>query len=177
MKSIIPFAILIISVCFSSCVRESGGEYEEDKISIGDKLPDLSIKMADGSSMTNSNISGKVSVIMLFTTTCPDCQNQFPEVEKLYQQYKNNDRVVLFGISRADGYESVNKYWTDDKNKLTFPYSPQDTKEVYNRFAATIVPRIYISDQSQKVRYLFLDRPTTSFEKLNEAVETLLDLE
>lgn len=172
MKRIIPFAIFILFISFSACVRESGGEQDGANVQIDDKLPSLSIKMADGRLITNNDINGKVSVVMLFTTTCEDCRNQFPAVEELYQKYKNDDRVILFGISRADGYASVNKYWTN--NNLTFPYSPQDTRDVYSMFAATIVPRIYISDQSQTVKYIFLDRPTATINELNEAVETLL---
>ncbi len=172
MRKIIPYALFIIFLCLSACVRESGGDEEGANISVGDLLPALSINMADGTLLTNAGINGKVSIIMLFTTTCPDCQNQFPAVEQLYQQYKNDDRVVVFGISRADGNSSVSKYWAN--NNLTFPYSPQDTREVYSRFAATIVPRIYISDKTQTVRYIYLDKPTATFNELNAAVETLL---
>ncbi|MBQ2056414.1 MAG: hypothetical protein II489_08970, partial [Bacteroidaceae bacterium] len=43
------------------------------------------------------------------------------------------------------------------ENNLILPYSPQDTRTIYNIFAKNIIPRLYFCNKSGKVVSMFSD--------------------
>jgi len=156
-----------------SCIGEDK-EKEQDgaNIKVGDVLPEFTIKMNDGSELTSASLQGKVSVIMLFSVTCPDCQRQFEVTEKIYEKYKDNEDVVIFGISRAQGEPMVRDYW--NKKDYKMPYSAQKDRYIYSLFARSIVPRIYVSDENRIVRKITTDDPLAQEAELVKAINDLL---
>jgi hypothetical protein len=54
------------------------------------------------------------------------------------------------------------------------PYSPQAERAVYSLFANSLIPRVYISDPSGTVRYIFTDNPVPSHDEIASALEQLL---
>jgi len=169
-KTIFSLRVLLLIVQ-SSCIKEK----EEDgaDIQVGYHLPDLNITLNDGTSITNQSLNGKVSVIVLFSVSCPDCQEQLPILNQLYKEYQGNNKVLWFGISREEGKEEVGEYWKE--NNLILPYSAQETREIYSLFARSGVPRIYISDKQCIVQTLFTDRPIASYQQLKSAVDWVLE--
>ena len=69
---------------------------------VGDMLPDFEVVMNDGSVVTDEILKEKVSVVMFFHTTCPDCQQALPRMQQIYDEYAS--KGVLFTlISRESG--------------------------------------------------------------------------
>ncbi len=159
-----------LNVSFASCTSE--GTYEVDDkhslIKVGDKLPSFTIQMNDGASLSTSSLEGKPSVIVLFRTTCSDCQRELPVIQSLCEAYGHDVNFVCIG--RAEETDVVDAYWTE--NRLTIPYSPQSDKTVYNLFATQTIPRVYISDASLTVRNVFVEK--VNEKSLRKAIEKLL---
>lgn len=171
-KLIVLGAALLSLSCFAGCVK---GDRENDgaNIQVGDVLPDFSVDMNDGGVVNSGSLTGKISVILFFSVTCPDCQSQFPAIEQIYREYKDNENFILVGISRAEGESVAGKYLRD--NNYTFPYSAQETSHVYSLFAQSVIPRIYISDRSRVVQKMFTDRPVATYNELKTEIERLLN--
>lgn len=163
--------LFLFGLFLTGCISDGEEKLTGANISVNDKLPVFSVELAGGTTVTNNSLDEKVSVILFFTTKCGDCQEQLPVVEKLYNLYKDNTEVIILGITRADGAQSVSKYWKS--NSFTFPYSPQDDRTVFELFASHTVPRIYISDKNQIVRFISTDNPKAS---LNQLVSNINDL-
>lgn len=173
MNALKLFFILFLATGLVSCIGEEGEEEQKGaNIKTGDKLPEFTIDMNDGSELTSANLQGKVSVIMLFSVTCNHCQKQFEITEKIYEKYKTNDNVVMFGISREQGEEQVGKYWKDKNYQM--PYSAQSDRYIYSLFARSVVPRIYISDENRIVRKITTDDPIATEADLINAIDALL---
>lgn len=172
MKKIFLYAVLC-PFLFSGCVKDNEDNGRAEYVSIGDVLPAFSVELSDGSTMTTESLSGKVSLIMFFSTTCPDCQAQFPAVEQIYNDFKDNDQVVVVAISRAEGSSAVSAFWRE--NSLTMPYSAQTDRTVYNLFAESVVPRIYISDKNRVVRAAFTDNPIAGYAELSSVITGLIN--
>ena len=164
--------IFVLFVILISCSEnKSDNDDEYSKILINDALPTLNLTLSDGRVITNAELTGKISIIILFSITCPDCKNQLPIVEQFYNDIKDDDNIVLFGISRAEGQDEVGEYWQD--NNLTFPYSPQENREVYDQFAKAIVPRIYIADKSMIVKFISTDNPLATYNDLTTVIQSI----
>lgn len=170
LKAFLCIAVILSGL--SGCVKDSIEANDSGNIGVGDLLPALELQLSDGSIIDNAGLQGKVSVIILFSVDCNDCKNELPVVEQFYSDFKGHEDFVLFGISREEGNEKVGLYWSE--NNLTFPYSPQKSRAVYNLFASSGVPRIYISDRARVVRAVFADQPVAGYEPLAEAVSRLL---
>ena len=164
--------IMALALC-TGCINDKEEPGQGGNIAVGDKLPDLSLTLSDGTAVDNGTLEGKVSLIILFSVTCPDCQAQLPVTEQFYEDY--GSRIEMFGISRAEGEGMIGKYWQD--NGFRMPYSPQEDRQVYNLFAASVVPRIYIADRNRIVRAVFTDNPLAGYQDLKNAVDPLLDNE
>ena len=54
------------------------------------------------------------------------------------------------------------------------PYSAQESRYVYNKFASTRIPRVYICDKDGIIRYIFTDDPIPVYDDLMSSLESLI---
>ena len=140
-------------------------------VKVGDSLPSFEVVMNDGSVMTDAELRGNISLLMFFHPSCPDCQQALPIVQTIYDEYTTKG-VVFSLISRECGNDEVSVFW--EKNGLKMPYSAQTDRSIYELFASSLIPRIYISDENGSVRYIFTDDPVPSYEVLKSSLESLI---
>lgn len=158
------FSALLLSV---SCIKDKP---EGADLSVGDTLPDFQVAMNDGSTVSDESLKQGVSLVMFFHTTCPDCQNVLPKVQSLYDEYAA--KGVRFAIiSREESSESVQKYWIE--KGFTMPYSAQETREIYSKFARMRVPRIYICENGGLIKYIHTDDPLPEFQELDQQISCI----
>lgn len=72
------FVLLMWLGCIS-CIRENVGESIQ-YVQPGDRLPDFTVELSDGTILSRHSLVGKVSVLVFFHTECPDCQRELPVV-------------------------------------------------------------------------------------------------
>ena len=81
-----------------SCVYDD--PEPEFEIKIGETIPDFTVTMNDGTTVTGASLRNGVSIIMFFHTSCPDCQNTLPSVQRIYDEF--HEKGVSFAlISRS----------------------------------------------------------------------------
>ena len=166
-------SLLFVMGCDNDDCETCKEEKEPGNVQVGDALPSFSVELNNGVKVNNKSLEGKISLILFFSTTCPDCQALFPSIQQIYEEYKNEDKFFLLTISRAEGKDMVGKFMQE--NNYTFPYSPQDTRDVYSLFAPSIVPRVYISDSDGIVQQIFIDNPLATYEQLIEKIDELIE--
>jgi peroxiredoxin len=160
--------VLIMLAVLTGCIKEkqTGADLE-----VGDRLPDFEVVMDDGTVVTDEILSESVSVVMFFHTSCPDCRQVLPQMQKIYDEYASAGvRIVL--ISREDSKESVESFWQE--NGLKMPYSAQNDRKVYEKFAATRIPRVYVNEKGGIIRYVFTDDPNPSYDEISIALENVI---
>lgn len=162
-------SVIFSIVCIiSGCVLEKN---EGADIKTGDVLPDFEVVMNDGSVVNDDYLNGSISAVMFFHTSCPDCQQTLPRMQTIYDEYTPKGvKIVL--ISRDEGESDIMSYWSE--NDLNMPYSAQNDRKVYELFATSRIPRIYISDKNGIVRYIYTDDPTPSYDELKSSFESLI---
>ena len=160
--------ILIFSTLFLlSCIKE---QQTGADLVLGDKIPDFSVIMNDGTEITGRELRQGKACIVFFTTKCPDCQKTLPDVQRLYEEY-SPEGVRFALISREEGVESVSQYWQG--SEFTMPYSAQNDRKIYELFAKTRVPRVYICNDGV-IKAVFTDQPENpTYEVMKTALESL----
>lgn len=122
--------------------------------------------MDDGTALSNSDLEGTYSLIVLFNTTCNDCRRTLPEVQKAYLNY--GKRIRFVAISRAQSREDVSEWW--EANGMSVPFSAQEDDKVFKLFARSRIPRIFISGTDGVVLYAFDDNPCPDFAELDKVL-------
>lgn len=63
---------------------------------VGESAPELSYKMIDSNDEgALSELEGKVVLINFWATWCPPCLDEMPDLNRLYEEYKDQGLVVL----------------------------------------------------------------------------------
>ena len=138
---------LMLLIC-ASCVTDP--DESADSLQAGDMLPEFSVRRADGSTVSRESLAGRPSVICFFNTGCEDCRRELPELQRAFEmssELENCPRFVC--IARDEKEADIARFWAD--NGLTLPYSPQEGRAVYELFAKSVIPRIYISSPSLRI--------------------------
>ena len=165
MKRVLHILLLVLSL--SSCIKE---KQKGADLGVGDIIPDFTVTMNDGSQVTGVMLREGVSVIVFFTTQCPDCRQTLPHIQRLYEEYAGKGvRFAL--ISREDTQSNISAYW--EGNLFTMPYSAQEDRKVYEQFAKTRVPRVYLTKEGL-IKSIFTDSPVPDYETLYESLNSLL---
>ncbi len=166
-KMILLMGIAIMMV--SGCIKD---DKEGADLKVGDRLPDFEVVMSDGSVVSDESLKGSVSVVMFFHTTCPDCQETLPVMQRIYDEF-GREGVKFAVISRGESGEVIEVYWR--KSGLKMPYSAQEDRSAYEKFAKTLIPRVYVNDRDGIIRYIYTDNPVPEYDDLKSALDNLTD--
>ena len=164
MKNIL---IIVLGLIISSCIKEEQGV----ELVVGDRLPDFEVVMDDGSVVDDDILSEGVSVVMFFHTSCPDCQQALPRMQQIYDEYISKGVYFAF-ISREESVVDIESYFNEKGLKL--PYSAQNDRKVYEQFAQTRIPRIYICEKGGIIRYIFTDDPVPTYDLLKSSLDSVI---
>lgn len=160
--------LIIFAAVLSGCIKDNPKGAD---LKVGDRLPDFEVIMSDGSVVTDGSLKGNVSVVVFFHTSCPDCRQALLVIQNIYDDYAPKN-VGFAVISREEGSNEVLSYWKG--NGLEMPYSAQNSRKVYEKFASVLIPRVYISDRDGIIRYIFTDEPVPSCDDVSSAIEALI---
>jgi thiol-disulfide isomerase/thioredoxin len=158
----------VIGTLMTGCIKEKRTGADLDA---GDCLPEFSVIMNDGTVVSDADLYGNVSVIMFFHTSCKDCREVLPLMQKIYDEYAGKGVRFAF-ISRSEGNDEIMAYW--EENSLKMPYSAQKDRGVYELFASERIPRIYINDKDGIIRYIHTDDPVPSYDDLKSEIGFLI---
>lgn len=160
-RILVVMAAVLTSAAITSCVYDDPKQ-EEFELAPGDRIPDFSVKMNDGRTVTGESLRHGAALIMFFHSDCPDCRGTLPSVQKLYDQYDGNG-VSFALISRGELAEPINAYW--EEQGYNMPFSAQPDRKIYTLFASSRVPRVYVCKDGI-ILSAYHDDPIPTYEEL-----------
>ena len=160
--------VLAVMMCLAGCINE---KIEGADLKVGDMIPDFEVVMNDGRVVTDDDLKESSSVVMFFHTSCRDCQQALPVMQRIYDEYASKG-VPFVLISREEVQQDIEFFWK--REGLEMPYSAQTDRSVYELFAQTRIPRVYICEKGGKIRYIFTDDPNPSYDDLKSAMENVI---
>lgn len=141
-KGILLLTAAIAGLLFVSSCKD---KEEMTHFQIGEKLPAFSVSTLDGKKVSTEDLKGMPSVLIIFTTTCPDCHAQLPEIEILYGSHKGEINVLA--VNRGEDKSAVSAFWQE--RSFNIPVAAPGDRSIYDLFdrgSQTGVPQVYISD-------------------------------
>ena len=103
------------------------GNLSGKKLKLGDIMHDFTVKTTDGSSFSLSEAlkTKKAVLINFWYINCSWCQEEFPYMNSVYQQYSDDIAIIALNPYASDTESSINTYKA--ANGLAFPMAKVDT--------------------------------------------------
>jgi len=146
------------SVKVSDTQSQTSSENETSSSTISEE--DFKLEDQYGEKLTLSDYKGKVVFLNFFATWCPPCNKELPDIEKLYSDYGDNKKDVIFiGVTnpKSDAYPNNSDENTDyiknflTEKKYTFPVVFDTTGEVLQAYGISAFPTTYIIDKKGNI--------------------------
>ena len=111
---------------------------------IGREAPDFTLEDLDGNSIRLNDLRGKVVFLNFWATWCPPCRAEMPDIEEIYQQYKDQD-VVILGIDIQESPNKVRSFVKD--GGYTWTMLLDETAVAANLYNVRAIPTSYFIDR------------------------------
>lgn len=169
-KFIIP-TMLVFLVLFLGCSKRTE---RPEHLKVGEPLPGFFTHTIDGHNVSTAGLLGKPSVIVFFSTTCPDCHLQLPEIEYAYRNYMAQINFLV--IARDEDEATVKTFW--NQAGYTMPVAAPGNRDIYNLFdrdSGSGVPQVYICDKDGIVTSFANDKMILFADDLYGILHSLLE--
>ena len=111
--------LMMVVMCFAGC----GSKDPDIGVKTGDTMPDFTVTLTDGTDVSLHELLEENDLVVLnvFASWCHPCENEFPEMESVYQA--NRDQMVILSVSfePADTLQIISDY--KESHNLSFPMS------------------------------------------------------
>jgi peroxiredoxin len=123
------------------------------------KRQDINFTLTDlnGKSWTLKDLKGKVVMVNFWATWCPPCQKEMPDLEALYNQYKD-DGFVILALSQDDETEKVAPFIAE--RKITYPIFLDPGQKIGKLFEVDGIPKSFVYDRNGKLVAQSIDMRT-----------------
>jgi peroxiredoxin len=117
---------------------------------------DFTLAELAGKTWTLKEQRGKVVVLNFWATWCPPCRKEMPDLETLYQQFKDQGFVIL-AISDEDA-DKVRPFIAEQK--VTYPILLDPGRKVNELFQIEGIPKTFVYDRNGKLAAQSIDMRT-----------------
>lgn len=135
-----------------------------------EKAIDFTLLDLDGIKVTLSDYKGKNVYLNFFATWCPPCRSEMPDIEAVYQKYKDKDLIVL-AVDLGEDRDTVKTFI--DKNKYSFKVLLDSNQTVGEKYRTTGIPVSIFIDKEGNIVARKVGAMTSEEMELN--VKTLID--
>ena len=145
---------LILAGCSSvtnttNSSSESSSDSSSSTVSQSSAL-DFTVKDADDNDVNLADYQGKKVYINFWATWCGPCIREIPELEEVYQEYKDKDDFVFLSITSPNDAKFANTNPADESQKvilskakelgITYPVLFDTKDQAATKFALSAVP-------------------------------------
>ena len=142
---------------------------------LGEQLAEFKFETADGKPITNDDLKDKTVLLDFWQVDCAPCKAHTPDLEKVYQQLKDNDKFAFYAVS-LDGKNRVPNEVADRTLKNwggTFPVlrAPEFTAE---KLQVAGTPTLMLLGPDGRLQYFHI-RQHRDPKQLAELIQKVVD--
>lgn len=143
---------------------------DQNPATVGEAPPELSVLDMADRPVRLSDYKGKVVVLRFWSGTCAACLTEMPQIEKIYQEYRD-DGFVMLGVNMGDSKDQIQTFAAD--LGISYPVLLDELSITAKRYGVFAVPTSFVVDREGIVRDKILGEART--ETFENKILTLLD--
>ncbi len=179
----LAFIVIIVAMFFPQGRLAIGGFVNsiKAKISNPSRLSDnetvavnnLTWKLQDteGNAINLADMKGKVLFINMWATWCPPCVGEMPEIQKLYDIYKDNDDIAFFMVSNEKSGKIKSFV---DKKGYSFPVFTSISNSP-DAFASKSIPTTFVISKKGEIVVRETGAANWGGKKMQKLINELLE--
>ena len=110
-------------------------------------LPDVKYVDVNGTAYTPESLAGKVVVVNFWATWCHPCQQEIPDLSKLYEKYKSQG-VVMLGMLTNDDPSDTDLLNFESDHAMTYPVLRFNSDIFVSFHRPSALPTTFVFDRS-----------------------------
>ncbi|MBB6624160.1 TlpA family protein disulfide reductase [Clostridium gasigenes] len=144
-------------------------DMENSQTTTKEKAIDFKLKDLNGKYVSLNDFKGKNVLLNFWATWCPPCKAEMPDIEKLYQENKNSDLVIL-AVNLGEDKQTVKSFI--EKNKYNFDILLDSDQDVAVKYNIVSIPTSFFIDKegnivSKKIGAMTLEEMKSYINLLN----------
>lgn len=108
-------------------------------IEAGNAAPDFELETLDGEVIRLSDLKGEKVILNFWASWCPPCKEEMPEMQKFYETYGDEIKIVAVNFNEKD--EKVSEFLNE--HGYTFPTPLDRGGEVGKDYGVLTLPTTY----------------------------------
>lgn len=146
---------------------QSANQQEQNRTNLMEEY-DFTLEDLNGDKVSLSQLKGKKIFLNFWATWCPPCKGEMPDMEKLYQEIKGSELVIL-AVNVGEEKETVEAFIS--KNNYSFPVLLDSSGDVSKLYHVSGIPTSYFIDTEGYLDYGITGGIT--LEKMKEYTDNL----
>jgi peroxiredoxin len=137
----------------------------------GDRAPDSTFVLLDGSKLTSKQLQGRVALVNFWATSCTTCVAEMPELVATHNKFKDRGYVTLAVAMSYDPPSYVVNF--AQSRQLPFGVAIDNTGTVAREWGdIKLTPTTFLVNKQGEIVKRFVGTP--DFAELHELIEKLL---
>ncbi len=144
------FLLVLLAMSFSVPSKQAyAGDHFMDALAMVEfdekiEAPEFTLKDLNGREVSLKDHRGKIVFLNFWATWCPPCRDEMPSMEKLYNEFRNEDFVIL-AIDLQESERRVKAF--RDEFKLNFPILLDSDGMIGLAYGVRSIPTTYLVDR------------------------------
>lgn len=112
---------------------------------LGQQIGEFTFEGLDGAPVTRESLAGKVVVVDFWATWCGPCMSSLPNLDTVYQKFKDDDRIRFLAVS-IDQPDVPAQKITDTLQgiSVTIPVARDNTQSAFKAFQVEGIPNLFV---------------------------------
>ena len=120
------------------------------RLSAPRQAPDFEMESLDGRILRLADYRGQVVLLNFWSTTCPPCREELPEIERLHRDYAQ-DGLAVVAVSAIGSPATVREYV--NQRRFSFAIALDDGRDVSRRYRVSAIPHTVLIDRAGMIRH------------------------
>ena len=135
--------------------------------------PDFTLTALAGGNMQLSTLRGKPVILNFWATWCPPCRAEMPELEALWQRYKD-DGLLLIGVDQGENAATVERF-ARGVVATTFPLLLDTNQAVGRAYGVRALPTTVFIDAEGRIQDVRIGGPMNRAMLMDSVNKILVD--
>lgn len=115
-----------------------------DMLDVGDASPDFAAEKLSGGTLKLSEFRGKLLLLDFWATWCAPCRAEMPNLQKLQEEFGEDPRFALVGLSCDSDAASAKRYVESNAFSWTQAWVGGGTGKTASAYTARVLPALFL---------------------------------